>query len=202
MIVVDVGIDTLPAGLKDKLDHLKVGELAKQPERPVLPLEPFAFVRRCEVRLHSGIISDLVVHAQPRPSVGLLETGGSEEGPSRLAVRLRYPQRPSRKLRSSFRNTGPGERWLASWCRCLYEHRRRRCYSGPRKGGAVSESLYTTLPSDSPRSLSKIRSSPNSKLLCGRSASCCRACSSRYGYAPLSIWRVSCSTTALSTGTA
>ena len=42
VIVVDVGIDTLPAGLKDRLDHLKVGEFAEQPERPVLPLEPFA----------------------------------------------------------------------------------------------------------------------------------------------------------------
>ena len=84
MIVVDVGIDTLPARLKDKLDHLKVREFAKQPKRPVLPLEPFAFVRRCEERLHGGIIPDVAAQAQPRPStLGPLD---ETEEPERTAA--------------------------------------------------------------------------------------------------------------------
>jgi hypothetical protein len=65
---VDVGIDALPAGLEDSFDHLEVGELAEQPERSVLPSEPFAFVRRCEERFHGGMISEVVVQAQPRPA--------------------------------------------------------------------------------------------------------------------------------------
>ena len=70
VIVVDVGINTLPARFKNSLDDLEVGEFSEQPVRSVLRLKPLAFVRGCEERSHHADHADVVTHAQSRPHAG------------------------------------------------------------------------------------------------------------------------------------
>ena len=70
VIVMDVGINTLPARFKNSVDDLEVGKFSEQPVRSALRLKPLAFVRRCEERFHHADHGDVVMHAQTRPPAG------------------------------------------------------------------------------------------------------------------------------------